>query len=106
MKKFLSFVLVVAAAASMTSCAVIGTPVGVSTLYTDVQTGVAVSGNNVGKKVGTSSAMNVLGLIATGDASINTAANAGGIKKISHVDKKQTSILGLFSSYKTVVYGE
>lgn len=106
MRKVFSFVCVAIAVASLTSCAVVGTPAGVGTLYTNVESGVGVTSNNVGKKVGTSSASNILGLVTTGDASINTAARQAGIKKISHVDQKQSGFLGIFASYKTVVYGE
>ncbi|MBQ6210260.1 MAG: TRL-like family protein [Prevotella sp.] len=67
--------------------------------------GVATS-NSVGKKVGTSQSTNVLGIVYTGDGGINKAAKDGGIKKISHVDVEQKSILGLFTTYKTIVYGD
>lgn len=88
------------------SCAMIGTPAGVGAFYTGVTSGEAVTSNNLGKKVGQSSATNVLGLVATGDASIAAAAKEAGIKKISHVDSKKTSILGIFGTYKTIVYGD
>ena len=90
----------------LTSCAALSTPVGMGGLYTGVQSGVTATSNNVGKKVGIASATNILGIVATGDASINTACKNAGIKKISHVDQKQTSVLGIFSSYQTIVYGE
>lgn len=106
MKKIFSFVCVAAAVLSMSSCAVVATPAGIGGLYTDVQSGLTATSNTVGKKVGTSSAINVLGIVATGDASINAAAKNGGITKISHVDQKQTSVLGLFAKSETVVYGE
>ena len=105
MKKLL-FVCMFAAGLMFVSCATVFTPVGTSGLYTGVTSGVAVTSNNLGNKVGTSSASNVLGIVAVGDAGINRAARSAGIKKISHVDQVQTSILGVFSSYKTVVYGE
>lgn len=41
-----------------------------------------------------------------GDASIKAAMEAGGITKVHHVDCEVFSILGLYSTYKTVVYGE
>jgi hypothetical protein len=56
--------------------------------------------------MGTSVATSILGLIATGDASIEAAAKAGGISKIHHVDYQAMSILGLYSTFTTVVYGE
>ncbi|MCM1070136.1 MAG: TRL-like family protein [Alistipes timonensis] len=75
-------------------------------LYTGVTEGQIATSNSLGTKVGTSSSLGVLGLVSVGDASIQTAANSAGIKKISHVDVQKTSILGLYASYKTVVYGE
>lgn len=90
----------------MTSCATLSTPVGTADLYTQVKSGEGITSNQVGTKVGTASASNVLGLVATGDASIQTAANSAGIKKISHIDSEKTNILGLYSTYKVFVYGE
>lgn len=89
----------------VSSCAVVGTGAGMGALYTGVSEGAAVTSNPLGTKVGESKATNVLGLVAIGDASINTAAKNAGIKKVSHVDVKKTSILGIFASYTTVVYG-
>jgi len=40
------------------------------------------------------------------DASIQKAAQNGGITKISTVDIKHTSILGIVVSYETIVTGE
>ena len=48
----------------------------------------------------------ILGIIATGDASISTAASNGGVKKISHIDAHKKSILGIFATYEVFVYGE
>lgn len=95
--------MAVAAILSLASCASVPTA---ATLYTDVTEGLTATSNTVGTKVGKSSASNVLGLIATGDASINEAAKQAGIKKISHVDVKKFSILGLFTTITTFVYGE
>ena len=75
-------------------------------LYTGVSEGQIATGQTCGSKVGTSSAIGVLGLVAVGDASIQTAAHSAGISKISHVDVKKMSVLGLFAQYQTVVYGE
>lgn len=74
--------------------------------YVDSTSPLCATSNNVGKKVGESSSTNVLGIVWTGDGGINKACKDGGIKKISHVDVQQTSILGFFTTYKTYVYGE
>lgn len=105
MKKFV-MMAVAGLALLASSCAVVPTGAGMGVIYTGVTEGQAVTGNNIGKKVGQSQAMNVLGIVATGDASINTAAKNAGIKKISHVDVKKTSVLGIFANYTTIVYGD
>lgn len=55
---------------------------------------------------GEASATSILGLLATGDASIQKAASNGKIKKIHHVDHDLFSFLGIYASYTTIVYGE
>ena len=105
MKK-LSLALLAVSALFFTSCATISTPAGLGTLYTDMQSGETATSNTVGNKVGTAEAVNILGVLVTGDASINAAAKKAGIKKISHVDSKKYSILGLYGKYTIFVYGE
>ena len=105
MKK-LSLALVALSALLFTSCATIATPAGMGALYTDMQSGETATSNTVGNKVGTAEAVNILGVLVTGDASINAAAKKAGIKKISHVDSKKYSILGLYGKYTIFVYGE
>ena len=104
----LSISLAIAAIATlaMTSCAILPTELGTAGLYTNVQVGNTATANSVGHKVGSAQAMNFLGLFAIGDASINSAANKGGIKKISHVDVQKSNFLGIYSTYTTYVYGE
>lgn len=105
MKKSLIALASVCALALM-SCSTITTGAGIGAVYTGVTEGQTATSNEVGSKVGTSSSIGVLGLVAVGDASIQKAANQAGIKKISHVDVKKTSVLGLFAQYQTIVYGD
>ncbi len=74
--------------------------------YTAVKAPLAVSPQQGSSKMGTSTCSSILGLIAMGDASIEAAAKAGGISKIHHVDYQASSILGLYATFTTVVYGE
>ncbi len=68
---------------------------------------VNATSNSVGSKVGTASAKGYLGvLFFNQDASIQAAAKAGGISKISTVDIETTNILNLIITYKTIVTGE
>jgi hypothetical protein len=56
-------------------------------------------------KVGRAEAWGIL-VFATGDASIEAAANNGGIKRIHHVDHETLNILGVYARYTTIVHGE
>ncbi len=83
----------------------------VGTLYTSVKTpasAVAYYGPQAttAAKVAKVTTTNILGIIATGDASLEAAMREAGIKKVHHVDQEVTSILGLWSTYSIYVYGE
>ncbi len=62
--------------------------------------------NNVGSsKVGRAQAQGII-LVGSGDASIAAAARNGGITKIHHVDSETFNVLGIYSRYETIVYGQ
>lgn len=105
MKKPYFLVTLLVGTLLLTGCAQVRTPV-TGMLYTDVKAPVAVTGNSGSTKVGTAEARSILGLVATGDASVETAAKAAGITKVHHVDAHATSILGIIATYKLFVYGE
>jgi len=77
-------------------------------LYTEVNAPVTATSNVAEGEynVGRASATSVLGLVATGDASIQAAMEDGGISEIYYVDYKTRSILGLYAEYTVVVYGQ
>jgi hypothetical protein len=103
MRKLLAMILL---AGFLTSCgAFVGAPV-TGFLYTDVKAPLAVTANEGSTKVGTAKMQSILGLVATGDASIEAAAKSAGITKIHHVDYEANSILGIVASFTVVVYGE
>ena len=64
------------------------------------------AGTPVCTKSGESVAESFLGLIAIGDASIDTAAKNGGLTKVQYAKYKFFNILGLYSKFTTVAYGE
>ena len=78
----------------------------VGAVYTAYSEPELVTSNVVGSKVGTAQTTSILGIIATGDGSIEKAAKSAGITKISHVDKKTSSVLGIYTTCKYFVYGE
>ena len=73
--------------------------------YTDTHSGVSATSNQAGNRVGEACASSILGIIATGDASIEAARRAGGITMISAVDEHSSSILGVYAKYCTTVRG-
>jgi hypothetical protein len=102
MRKFFALMII---AAFMSSCAFVSAPV-TGFVYTDVKAPLAVTSNTGSTKVGTAKMQSVLGIVATGDASIEAAAKSAGITKIHHVDYEATGILGIVASFTVVVYGE
>lgn len=88
-----------------TGCAMAMSPVS-GVLYTKVDAPFTVNADADAKKSGSATCTSILGLVATGDASISAAAKAGGITKIHHVDYKSHSILGVYAEFTTIVYGE
>ncbi len=105
MKKLLTAIAITAAVA-LTGCAT-STPVG--SLYTQLKLPVAVTEAKAAStklKVGKAECKSILGMVATGDASIDTAAKNAGITVIHHVDWEVKNILGIIGTYRCNVYGE
>ncbi|MBA3708723.1 MAG: hypothetical protein H0W83_07895 [Planctomycetes bacterium] len=105
LSRTLPLVAIGAAIALSTGCAAARSPV-TGFWYTQVKANDAVTTNTATSKVGRSTATSYVGLVALGDCSISTAAAAGGITKVAHVDYETMSILGLYATTTTVVYGE
>jgi hypothetical protein len=75
-------------------------------LYSDVKGPWSAPSVGNSTKVGRATAQSIFGLIATGDASIETAAKSAGITKIHHVDYESKNLLGIVATWTVVVYGE
>ncbi len=101
MKKVLTLIALVAL---LSGCA---TQYPIGCILTDNTIPMMVGDDSVkADKVGTAMSVSYLGMIATGDCSLETACKNGGITKISHVDRKVKNILGFIGEYTTTVYGE
>jgi hypothetical protein len=104
MKRVSLLVLVLFLAVMLNGCA---TPFPYGIVYTEIKSPVAAGDGGVSySKVGVSKATSILGLVATGDASIKAAAAEGGITKIKYVDYEAKNILGFIGNYTTTVYGD
>jgi hypothetical protein len=79
---------------------------GIGALYMDVTAADTITAQANMKK-GEACATSFLGLVATGDAGIGTAAKNGGIVSVGAVDVKDSAFLfGLYWSHCTIVHGK
>jgi len=68
---------------------------------------VNATANPIGSKVGKSSATGFFGIFFFDqDASIMTAARNAGIRQISTVDIRVSTVLGIVNTYETIVTGD
>jgi len=106
MKKTLTLAAMTAAAAlTFSGCAMtVGSPATGFILNNSKGPGGATDNKIV--KTGTSKCQSILGMVATGDCSISTAAKNGGITKVATVDYDVSNILGIIASTTIIVTGE
>ena len=99
--------IILLSAALLTGCAAMAVSPVTGALFTEVKGPHSATASDASfSKMGTATCISYLGLIATGDASIETAAKSAGITKIHHVDYQSKNILGLYAEFTIVVYGE
>lgn len=75
-------------------------------IYTDTKIPVAVGPSETGTLEGKACINSFLGMITIGDASIEAAMKAHGIKTIYTVNKESLSIFGTYTRQCTIVTGE
>lgn len=106
MKKMIAlFIMSIFVGSLLVGCMPVKSPV-MGVLFTDVKANDSVTSNAVSKKTGTAKCIAVLGLVAVGDCSIESAMKNGGITKIHHVDYNAKNFLGIYAEYTVDVYGE
>jgi len=90
---------------AVSGCAVAASPVG-NAMVTTVKGPIAATTGTDTSKTGTACAKNFLGVVANGDASIDSAKKQGGIRSVTSVDHETFTVLSVYSSFCTVVRGE
>ncbi len=93
---------------ALTGCVAMSvTPVAVTGFaYTHTRTPLLATGSSERpNKVGRATMRSIFGWYAQGDASIEAAAENGGITHIHHIDVETTSVLGVITDVTTIVYG-
>ena len=106
--------LILAGAASamlLTGCCMQGGPISTvavtGAITTDHRAPGAFNIDNSVKcaKCGTAKSKGIV-IFTTGDSSIKAAMDAGGIKKVHHVDFESTNFLNIYTEAITIVWGE
>lgn len=100
----LNSVLLLTASLFLTSCASVGPQGGL--VYHDLKYGVDVTNSSDAPKSGEACVNSVLGLVASGDASIEQAKKNGDIKEVSTVNAHSFSVLWFYNKYCTIVTGK
>jgi len=96
---FLGFCLL-----NLSGCMGVASPVA-GWAYTEAKWDGVIEDGPAPTKTGKACATSILAMIATGDASLETAKANGGITQISHVDHSSKNILGVWGEYCTIVKG-
>ena len=89
----------------LTGCQPVASPL-MGVFFNDTKFGWEATSNAAATKEGKACAQTILGLGATGDASISAAKAAGGITEVAHVDHTAHSILGVVADFCTIVKGK
>ena len=89
----------------LTGCQPVASPL-MGVFFNDTKFGWEATSNAAATKEGKACAQTILGLVATGDASISAAKAAGGITEVAHVDHTAHSILGVVADFCTIVKGK
>ncbi|MBP7710164.1 MAG: TRL-like family protein [Rickettsiales bacterium] len=101
-------ILLIALSAVLASCAQTRSGVSSGLLVTSWDDTVSGSVNNsvALDKRGEACVINVLGIVAVGDSSVEAAKKAGSINKVAVADTNYLNVLGIFQKGCTVAKGE
>jgi hypothetical protein len=89
----------------LTGCQPVASPL-MGIIYNDTKFGYLATSNSGDTKEGKACAQTIMGLVATGDASISAAKGAGGVTEVAQVEHTAHSILGIVGDFCTIVKGK
>jgi hypothetical protein len=101
-----TFVAAVLALSALNGCAIAtgGNGFAMGAVYSGYKSPGEI-GTAASTKIGEACVSSILGVVATGDSSIEAAKKAGGITQVSHVDHEQFAVLGVYATSCTIVHG-
>jgi len=91
--------------AGLSSCVGTGVSSGPGLLFTSAKEGVMAVNNQKIDRTGTSCGQTVLGIVAFGDSSVQSAKQSAGIQNVATIDRDYFSILGLYGKSCLIVSG-
>lgn len=95
----------IVAVLGLSGCQPVASPL-LGIIYNDTKYGDTATTSVAATKEGKACASTILGLVATGDASIQAAKAAGGVTEVSYVDHTAKSTLGIVGEWCTIVRGK
>lgn len=95
----------IVAVLGLSGCQPVASPL-MGFIYNDTKYGDTVTSSTSATKEGKACASTILGMVATGDASIQAAKAAGGVTEVSYVDHSAKSVLGIIGEWCTIVRGK
>src|SRR4051812_16046503 len=98
MKQIFAAGLVGLGMVTLVGCQPVSSPL-MGIIFNDTKFGWEATQNATATKEGKACANTIMGLVATGDASISAAKAAGGITEVAHVDHTAHSILGVVAEF-------
>ncbi len=105
MKNILKAVIAGALLLSATSCAFPLPSSGAGWIYTDVTEGVFANGSVRENRSGEVCSKNILGIVSTGDTSIDLAKKQARINNVASIDRTYEGVLGIYAKSCTIVKG-
>ena len=98
-------ILVILSILALSGCATSGVSSGPGAFFTSAVEGKsAINGVKI-NKTGKACGHNILGIVSTGDSSVQTAKNDGQISNVATIDRDYFSILGLYSKSCIIING-
>lgn len=104
MKNILKVLLAVSLLAAA-SCALPRPSAGPGFIYTNVTEGIFVNNAVEDRKQGQECTSNILGIVSSGDASIDVVKRKASIKNVASIDRTYEGILGVYAKSCTIVKG-
>ena len=105
MVRFLALTAIALTMLGLSGCMPVASPL-LGLFSTEVKYGDTATTSTASAKEGKACASTIMGLVASGDASIAAAKAAGGITEVSYVDHYAKSVLGLTAEWCTIVRGK